>query len=464
MKEKRARLAARKSLGEFAAYVTDGAIIPAAHHQIICNALQDVIEGRCNRLIIEAPPGSAKSTYATHLFGAWYIGKKPGNLIVMASHTADLAEEFSGKVRNTVNTAAYRNVFDGVYISKDAKSKQRWTTTKGSEYFAVGVGGAVTGRRADLIVIDDPFKGREAADSKATRNRVWNWYQADAFTRLKPGGAIIIIATRWHEDDLTGRLLALEAAGEGDKWRRITFQALCDMPEEDPLGREAGEALWPQWQDVEALLKIKSNISRREWNSLYQQRPAAMEGNMVQLAWFKRYDRLPADSTPKITISWDSASSDKERSDPSVATVWAKIGYQHYLLDVWSKQVEFPDLQLAFRMLANRWNPSAILVENKGTGQTLLQTFGNGMSPWNVIKCEPQLLGNKEFRFDLVTPMFEGGQILVPHDDAQPWVVDYIHELMVFPNGQHDDQVDSTSQYLAWVRPKVKRGVRKLRI
>lgn len=462
LQEKKRRLLARQNLGPFTEYMLG--FSPARHHQLICRKLEDVAHGKIRRLLIAAPPGSAKSTYTNLTLPAWLLGKYPNKLVVTASHTAELAETWSGKVRNLINDERYSRLFPETEIAKDARAKGHWLTTCKGEYFAVGVGGAVSGRRADYVIIDDPFKSRADAESPARRRIVYDWYKSDIYTRLKPGGCIILIATRWNLDDLSGRLLDASEKGEGDKWESLIFEAICEDVAADPLGRSFGEALWPEWQDRAALDAIRKAISVSEWNSLYMQRPAPLEGGLVTKDWFKWYRELP-DGPRRITQSWDTASSEEARADPSVCTTWAQIGNNHYLLDVFREQMEFPDLLRSVKEQAHKWNPHAVLIENKGSGQQLVQLLSNGQWSFPVIKIEPSHKGSKVFRFDLVTPMFSSGAIYLPGspDEQEKWVDTYVYEILTFPNNKNDDQVDSTSQYLGWATPKRGRGVVKLR-
>ena len=463
--ERKKRLTAKSDLAVFSEYLTG--FQAARHHALICRKLEAVANGKINRLLIAAPPGSAKTTYVNLAFPAWYLGRNPDKLVITASHTAELAETMSGKVRNLIADERYGNIFPKTRISKDSKSKGRWSTMTKGEYFATGVGGAVAGRRGDLIIIDDPFRSRADAESKARRELVDSWYKADIYTRLKPGGAIVLIATRWHPDDLSGRLLARALAGEGDKWDTLILQAVCEDPENDPLGRQFGESIWPEWFSEEMLEGVKRTVSVREWESLYMQRPAPLEGGMVGRDWFKWYKTLPEGEPAKITQSWDMGNTDSDRADPSVCLTWAQIGNRHFLLNVWKKKVEFPELLKAVKDQAIEWNPSAVLIENKGHGQTTIQTLGGGNWNYNIIKIQPEGQGSKSFRYDLVTPMFSDGKVFVPGEGpeaCEKWVDEFVYELLTFPNNMHDDQVDATSQYLSWASPnKGRRGMAKLR-
>ncbi len=258
---------------------------PARHHRLIIQHLERMVYGETRRLMILCPPGSAKSTYASVLFPCWWLAAKPQTSVIAASHTAELAERFGRKVRNTV---AEHAVTLGIGVSSDNAAAGRWETTAGGEYFAAGVGGPITGRRADLAIIDDPVKSRQDADSQVMRDRVWEWWVNDLSTRLKPDARVVLIMTRWHEDDIGGRLLADAEAG-GEPWEVLKLP--MEAEEADPLGRAAGEALWPEWFNDS--MRAQAKRDSRTWSALYQQRPAPDAGTFFQRDWFKTWTTKP---------------------------------------------------------------------------------------------------------------------------------------------------------------------------
>ena len=290
---------------------------PAKHHKLLISHLQDVAEGRCDRLMVLMPPGHAKSTYSTILFPCWWFARHPRGQIISASYNQEKADEFSSMIlpyiRENAKTLGY---------TLNRERVQSWDISTGGTYRAVGMGGPVTGRRADLLIIDDPVKGQAEADSEKIRESANLWYSRDLYTRLKPGGAIIICQTRWHDSDLAGRLL--EGAENGkDKWRVVNLPALAEM--NDPLGRMPGEPLWPEWQDKKALARIRAEVGERGWSALYQQRPTAQEGSIIKSSWW-RYWTGPL-ATPDITlISLDLAYTAKDENDASACTVWFGVG------------------------------------------------------------------------------------------------------------------------------------------
>jgi predicted phage terminase large subunit-like protein len=283
--EAQRRLSAQRSLERFIEY-RDAGIVPALHHQLLIAELEAVERGDTQNLMVCMPPGSAKSTYTSVEFPAWFLGRNPKRSVLAASHTAELAERFGRRVRNIVASAEFRGVF-GVGLADDSQAAGRWDTSEGGEYYAAGVGGSITGRRADLAVIDDPVKSREDADSQRSRDKAWDWYTNDLLTRLKPGARQIVVMTRWHEDDLGGRILQRDRAN----WKLIEIP--MEAFEADPLGRKPGERLWPEWFTDDMVRVAK--LDRRAWSALYQQRPSPEEGTYFQRDWFKSWESRPKD-------------------------------------------------------------------------------------------------------------------------------------------------------------------------
>jgi hypothetical protein len=275
-----ARRQARDSLVSFSAY-TNPAYIPAPHHALIADHLERVERGEIKRLMITMPPRHGKSELASRRFPAWYLGRNPNKQIIAASYNSDLSNDFGREVRNIVDSEEYQCLFD-VRLAADSQAANRWHTDKKGMYVAAGVGTAITGRGADILLIDDPFKDRQEADSEVRRETVWNWYTSTAYTRLMPGGAVVVINTRWHDDDLSGRLLEQMSSG-GDEWVVLSLPAISDE----------GHALWPAWYPLERLNEIKSVLPARDWNSLYQQNPIPDDGDFFKSAWFADYDKLP---------------------------------------------------------------------------------------------------------------------------------------------------------------------------
>lgn len=481
LKELLARKEGARSLEKFSEYLYE--VPPARHHSILCRKIDELLTIPNGRLIVCAPPGSAKSTYCSMAAPAYFVGKassKLGTQVIAASNTAELAEGFGRKIRDRVNSQRFKNMFPDCTLDGSNSSAGKWGTTNGATYFSVGVGGTVTGQRADFLILDDLLKGRQQAESPGQRQMVWEWFMDDAMTRLKPGGKAIMIATRWHEDDPIGRLLEMDRKRGTPQWQLVSFEAICEHPELDPLGRKFGEPLWPEWQPLEDLNRIKEdyalNKQLRSWYSLYQQKPTPVEGNMVGRSWFKRFslakklkDKAFMDSL-FIFQSWDTASTGDSKNDPSVCLTFGRTPQRDfYLLDAWVGYEEYPGLERKLYEKARCWNkdasgyfPRAVLLEDSNHGRSLYQSH-RSKAPFDLIAIPAKRKGgsDKEFKFSAITSIFESGRFFIPDDEI--WAEKYIEELITFPGGKHDDQVDATSNGLSWADNFTKRGMAKMR-
>jgi predicted phage terminase large subunit-like protein len=462
LKELERREDAKINMRHFVPYVTEGLMIPASHHVILCNALDRAMRGLVKRLIIAMPPAHAKSVYASHNFPAFWLGNRPKDKIIAASHTEKFAEEIGGRVRSVVNNPLYKQLFE-MEISPDTRAKSRWDTTAGGEYYTTGVNGTVVGRRANLILIDDPYKSKQIAYSAAERKKVSDWYFTDVEPRLLPDGVVIVISTRWHEDDLSGELLKKAEKGEIEPFELISMPAICEEPEKDPMGRSFGEALWPSQYPRKRLDILKTGMNDiEEWNALFQQKPRPAETGEVKGEWFNKFKELPKDEEFLNIVSWDTAGTTNERSDYSVGlAVSISLKTRHfYLRDMYRKKATFPELMTDVPAFNRKWDAKAVLIENKGTGQSLIQVLRT--SGQNIIAIPPQKLGSKEFRFELAVPALEAGRVYVPQNAA--WFAQFLEELLTFPEGVHDDIVDAFSQFVNHYSQRGKRrGVAPLR-
>lgn len=383
------------------------------------------------------PPGSAKSTYASILFPPWYLSNHPDHCIIAASHTAELAEKWGRKVRNLV--AEHKAVL-GISPATDLSAAGRWEIVSGGEYFAAGVGGSITGRRADLVLIDDPVRGREDAESELIRDKTWDWYKSDLYTRLKPGGRIVLIQTRWHEDDLAGRLLNEMASG-GDQWDVVSLPALAI--ENDPLGREPDQPLWPEWESLDELERKRRAVGPRDWSALYQQRPAPEEGDYFKAEWLRPYVTAPKRETLRVYGGSDYAVT----SDGGDYTVHAVVGLdpdgRMYLLDVWRQQAASDRWVEAFCDLVREWKPLGWAEENV--------QITSGIGPFldrrqreRKAYCARQQFptrGDKAQRAQSMRGRMALEGLYVPVN--APWYPEFRAELLSFPAGKHDDQVDA---------------------
>lgn len=418
---------ARRGLIGFTSY-TNPAYEPAAHHILIAEALEAVLTGQRDRQMIFMPPRHGKSELASRKFPARYLGKHPSRHIIAASYNSDLATDFGRDVRNLMASPEYGEVFPNVRLRVDSKAADRMNTNHGGAYFAAGVGTATTGRGAHLGIIDDPFKDREDADSETQREKVWNWYRSTFFTRLMPGGAIVLIQTRWHEDDLAGRLLEQDGRVEdGGEWHVLELPAILD-----------GQALWPAWYPLEALERIKRTIGPREWSALYMQSPQPDEGTFFQRDWLKEWKDKPADL--RIYGTSDYAVTDGG-GDYTVHRIWGvcpKGGI--YRLDGWRGQTT-ADVWIERKLdLIAKWKPQAWFGEG-GVIQKSVEPMLIRRMREREVRCRLEWLpsvNDKPTRARGFQARAAMGEVwFEPGAD--------VAEFLVFPAGKHDDDVDTAS-------------------
>ena len=456
----------------------------AAHHKLIAKELMMVESGETTRLMIFAPPRHGKTYEISEFFPAWYLGRNPSDQIIAATYNYERAGDVGRAVRNQLVDPLYSEVFPGCSLAQTSKSVNRLKTDQGGTYFSVGINGALTGRGADLLLVDDPVKGKEDVQSSISKRKLENWFNTVAYTRLMPGGKVIIVITRWSYDDLAGYLLEEQAH---ENWRVIDLPAIAEM-DGDILGRNTGEALWPDRYPVPVLNKIRTTLGTRDWNSLYQQRPIAEEGGMFSINDVQRYSqnelqafkaalRMGADfdeltgpgrlyekfKFKSIACSWDTAFKESELNDPSACTIWGETNSGYYLLRCFNKQLGYPALKKKVieiydsnRLLygfSNARHP--VIIEDRASGQSLIQDLkANTTIPVLAMKTP----GSKHVRFDDCTKYFEAGNVYFP--DKARWLVTVETQLSRFPYDKHDDIVDSISQYLNWIgRPRYVRGL-----
>lgn len=430
----------RNSLASFASMLFPSFEL-AAHHSRLIAKLEDVEAGRCKRLMIFMPPRHGKSLLSTQLFPAWYLGRGPKRSIISATYSQDLSDDFGRATRNFANDPWTLATFPELELSADSNSMRRFSTTQGGSYYSVGRGGSITGRGADLLIVDDPIKDSEEARSPLIRHSLHAWYASVGYTRLQPQGAVVVIQTRWHHDDLAGWLLR-EHADEG--WDVLDLPAIA---EKNGDGRLEGEALWPERFSAEHLASIRRAVGGATWTALYQQRPTAEEGSVFRRDWWQRYSELP--TFTRIILSLDTAYKTGRSNDFSVCTVWGEAATGYFLLDVWRARVEFPQLKRELARLALEWRPSAILIEDKASGQSLIQELRQA-TRFPVIPI--QVDSDKISRAHAASPMVEAGRVFLPQ--SATWLADYLDELSQFPVAVHDDQTDSTTHALNYIRGK----------
>jgi predicted phage terminase large subunit-like protein len=423
-------LVIRQSLTEFSRLA---GYEPAAHHQIIIRELEDIARGDNDRLILTLPPGSAKSTFASILFPPWYLASHPTASLIAASHTLELAERWGRRVRNLIeehsDTLGYK-------LRADNAAAGRWETTRGGEYYASGIGGSITGRRADLVLIDDPIRSREDADSKLIRDKQAEWFTYDLVTRLKPNAAIVLITTRWHEDDLAGRILAEER----DRWRVLNIPMEAESPN-DPLGRPIGARLWPEWFTADMVEVAKRDP--RLWSALYQGRPAPDEGSYFKREWLIDVERMPERDSLRVYGGSDYAVT----ADGGDYTVHVVVGVDEdhnlYLLDLWRRQAAADVWVETYCDLVRKWRPMAWAEETGqikgGVGPFLLKR-ARERSAYTAREQFPTR-HDKAVRAQSIRGRMAMQGLRIKRD--APFRGDLIDELLRFPVGVHDDQADA---------------------
>jgi predicted phage terminase large subunit-like protein len=418
------------------------AFIAGKHHKDMADAFERVANGSLKRLIINMPPRHTKSEFASYLFPAWYLGKFPHKKIIQTAHTAELATNFGRKVRNLVATPDYQALFP-TKLSSDSKAAGRWNTNKGGDYFAIGVGGAVTGKGADVLIIDDPHSEQEAMQGNpAVFDRVYEWYSSGPRQRLQPGGSIIIVMTRWSKRDLTGQILNNSIKREGDDWEQIEFPAL--MP--------SGKPLWSEFWSRKELEAIKNEIPVSKWEAQYQQNPTSEEGAIIKREMWKVWEKEEPPVCEFIIQSWDTAFEKNNRADYSACTTWGVFyktdsdGFDAahiILLDAFKDRLEFPELKKKAQELYKDWTPDALIVEKKAAGAPLIYEMRRMGIP--LQEYTPSKGSDKIARVNAISDLFASGFVWCP--DTR-WAEEVVEECASFPNGEHDDLVDSTSQAL----------------
>ena len=435
-----ARDQATSSFLSFCRYVWPEMIV-GAHHKKIAAALDRVVSGECKRLMIAMPPRHGKSQMGSYLFPAYLMGKKPDSKLIVGSHTAELAQRFGRMIRNLVADERYKELFPDFLLSADSKAAGRWDTSHGGEAFFIGKGGAMTGRGGNVVILDDILDEQDALSNTAMEN-TWEWYQSGPRQRLQPNGAIIVINTRWKTDDLSGRLLKLQGGIKADKWEILEFPAI--LP--------SGGPLWPEYWKLEELEAVKHTIGLQKWNAQWQQTPTADEGAILKREWWQRWKPEEPPLVEYIIQSYDTAYSKKETADYSVITTWGVFvpdqdsGPNIILLDVKKGRWDFPELKRIAREEYKNWNPDNVLIEAKATGITLQQELRRVGIPVTMYSPGGRRAGqDKVSRANSIAPILESGMVWAPETE---WADELIEECAAFPNGDHDDMVDSTTQAL----------------
>ncbi len=428
--------------------------VPAPHHLVLLGQLDALSRGEIDRLMVLMPPGSAKSTYASVLFPAWWFVQHPRSSVIAASHTADLAAHFGRQVRALV---AEHSVLLGYRLNADNRAASRWQTSVRGEYFATGVRGPLTGRRADLAIIDDPVKSFVDAESAVQRERLWDWYRSDLTTRLKPRARVVLIMTRWHEEDLAGRLLAQGASD----WCTLRLPALAEP--NDPMGRVAGDPLWPEWEGRDALERKRAAVGERVWAALYQQSPRPLQGALFKVACLDVVDALPRDVTGPSVRAWDlAATAERGGNDPDW-TVGVKVlrdpTGRWIVLDVVRLRGSPGEVEKAI-VRAAELDGRAVTIslpEDPGqAGKTQVSYLARALAGFNVTASRET--GSKIVRATPLDAQVEAGNLVLLRAN---WNHALIEELRDFPYGRKDDQVDALARafHLLALRPSASRRV-----
>jgi hypothetical protein len=461
------RRQARADGGAYREYVSGLKV--ARHSRFLWDKLHDVMEGRTKRLMVFMPPGSAKTTDVSHHFPAFYLSKYPQYPIIGTTHTDKFAEANGRRVRNIIMSDEHRTLFPDVSVREDSSAAARWELTNGGMYMGFGVGATVVGRRAGGLILDDVVAGIAAADSQTDRDFVWSWYGADLATRLIPGGWIILVMTRYHPDDIAGRLLAGSSAQFGDKWEVLSLPAMAKA--NDPLGREIDEPLWPEWQSKKELIRIKNqpSMTSRLWSALYQQEPVVEAGNIIKRNWFQLWKSSDPPTCNFIIQSWDTATTKKEHSAYSCCLTFGvftdpKDGMPSMiLLSRWRERVEYPELKAMARRLYHSYlddrrdmpklnpakmSPDLLCIEDESSGKALIQEFAR--AGIRAFPFPARKYGSKDERLRLSMDILADGRVYVPamspnYTLPRKFADEFITSLTAYPASTSRDDVDALS-------------------
>ena len=416
------------------------AFIEGAHHKIMADAFNRIADGTLKRLIVNMPPRHTKSEFASHLFPAWYLGRFPDRKVIQTAHTAELAVGFGRKVRNLVGSEVYQKIFNDVALSTDSKAAGRWNTNQHGDYFAIGVGGAVTGKGADILIVDDPHSEQEAAlNDPSVYDKTYEWYTSGPRQRLQPGGAICLVMTRWSKKDLTGSIIkASIERGGADEWEVIEFPAIL------PSGKPLWAGCWP----LDQLEALKAELPVGKWAAQYQQDPTSEESAIIKREWWQEWPEKNPPSCEFVIQSWDTAFLAKETADYSACTTWGVFTDENdvaniILLDALQERLEFPDLKTRAYEMYKEYDPDAFIVEAKAAGTPLIFELRRMGIP--VGEYVPSRGKDKIARVNAVSDLFSSGHVWAP---KKRWAELVIEEFAAFPTGDHDDLVDSSTQAL----------------
>ena len=413
--------------------------VEGSHHRHIADKFNKLATGEINRLIINMPPRHTKSEFASYLLPAWMVGREPKLKIIQATHTAELAIRFGRKAKNLIDSHDYSKIFKTT-LQEDSKAAGRWETAQGGEYFAAGVGGAITGRGADLLIIDDPHSEQDPLSPTAMEN-AYEWYTSGPRQRLQPGGKIVMVMTRWSTKDLTGMLVKNQSEAKADQWHVVEFPAIMDH------GSKNAQPEGPEYWKLDELEKVQATLPAGKWNAQWMQNPTAEEGAILKREWWRTYTSEAIPQLHHVIQSYDTAFLKKETADYSAITTWGVFypsedeGANLILLDEVKGRYEFPELRRLALEQYEYWKPESVIVEAKASGLPLTYELRKMNIP--VTNFTPSKGNDKHARVNSVAPMFESGMIWAPE---QKFADEVIEECAAFPYGDHDDLVDSTTQ------------------
>ena len=409
--------------------------IEGSHHKTIAEKFNKLANGEIKRLIINMPPRHTKSEFASNLLPAWMIGRKPDLKIIQTTHTTELAVRFGRKAKTLIDSPEYQQVFK-TRLKEDSQAAGKWETSQGGEYYAAGVGSAITGRGADLLIIDDPHSEQDAMNGAALE-KAYDWYTSGPRQRLQPGGSIVLVMTRWNSKDLTGALLRSQKEIKSDEWHVVEFPAI--LP--------SGKPVWPEYWKLDELERVKASLSVGKWNAQWMQNPTSEEGSIIKREWWNVWaeDHIP--KLHHVIQSYDTAFLKKETADYSAITTWVVFyptqdsGPNLILLDALKGRYEFPELKRVAKEQYDYWKPETVVIESKASGLPLTYELRKMNIP--VVNFSPSKGNDKHARVNAVAPLFESGQIWAPE---QKFAEEVIEECAAFPYGDHDDLVDSMTQ------------------
>lgn len=424
------------------------------HHKVTAKYLMRWVRKESRFLILTMPPRHGKTELASIRLPAFIFGLNPNAKIIGTSYGSELASTVNRGIQKVIDSKPYRTIFPLTRLNGDSKVRMG-QALRNSEVFeiighrglyrAAGIGGPITGTGADYLIVDDPIKNPEEADSQTQRDKVWNWFVSTALTRLEKDGCCLVIMTRWHEDDLVGRILQeMKKNADFPQFEIVNLEAVKETQTMSEDSRQLGEPLWGWKYNLKALAGLRAALGSRWWNALYQQRPTALEGGIFKRKWMVFYKELPK-TFERVILSCDATFSKSKTSDYVVIQIWGKKGAKYYLLDQVRAQMTYTETKAELKKMASKW-PQAIkkIIEKKANGAALLDDLQNDIS--GMVGYSPT--ESKESRANAVSPLFEAGNVELPDPKIYGWVEDYVHELTIFPNGAHDDQVDGTTQAL----------------